>query len=142
LAPASLASAPDPGDASASGLLHDLRELAVEPPAASSNIVVTVFGGDGPTVSENGAGKHLRAHAAAAHRDAMSRLVAELRLATTVEEVTLIEARMSGLADEYYAALRATAIALRAKNDQLPANPQDRAPRRGFRRTFIDVDSV
>jgi hypothetical protein len=93
-------------------------------------------------VSESEARTRLRALAAAEHRDAMNRLVAELRLATTVEEVTLIEAKMSGLADQYYAALRATAIALWAENDQLSANVQDLAARHRFRRRFLDVDSV
>ena len=72
----------------------------------------------------------------------MNRLVAELRLATTVEDVALIEAEMSGLADAYYASLRAAAIALRAEHDQLFAGVQDLAARHRLRRTFIDVDSI
>jgi len=83
-----------------------------------------------------------RMHAASEHVLAMNRLVAELRLATTIEEVRVIEAKMSRAADEYYAFLRAATTALRSETDELTARLRDLEARPPSRRAFIDVDLV
>jgi hypothetical protein len=55
------------------------------------------------------------------HREAVHRLVDQLREATTPEEVEWIRSEMVRIATEYEASLQATTQALRAENDQLAA---------------------
>ena len=55
------------------------------------------------------------------HREAVHRLVDELKDAKTPEEVERIRSEMIRVATEYEASLQATTVALRAENDQLAA---------------------
>ena len=55
------------------------------------------------------------------HREAVHRLVDQLRDAKTPEEVERIRSEIVRIASEYEASLQATTLALRAENDQLAA---------------------
>ena len=59
------------------------------------------------------------------HREAVHRLVDQLKEATTPEEVEWIKSEMVRVASEYEASLQATTLALRAENDQLAAKLKD-----------------
>jgi hypothetical protein len=65
------------------------------------------------------------------HREAVHRLVDQLREATTPEEVEWIRSEMVRIATEYEASLQATTQALRAENDQLAAKLKHLQERRG-----------
>ena len=73
--------------------------------------------------------------AAEEHRAEMHRLLAELGLAETIEDVAWIEAEMTRVAQEYDTSLRTTTIAMRAENDQLAAKLRDLEERLGDRST-------
>ena len=64
------------------------------------------------------------------HREAVHRLVDQLKEATTPEEVEWIRSEMVRVASEYEASLQATTLALRAENDQLAAKLKDLQERR------------
>jgi hypothetical protein len=64
------------------------------------------------------------------HREAVHRLVDQLKEATTAEEVEWIRSEMVRVASEYEASLQATTLALRAENDQLAAKLKDLQERR------------
>jgi hypothetical protein len=55
------------------------------------------------------------------HREAVHRLVDQLKDASTLEEIESIRAEVVRVAAEYEASLQATTLALRAENDQLAA---------------------
>jgi len=55
------------------------------------------------------------------HREAVHRLVDQLKDARTPEEIEWIRSEMVRVASEYEASLQATTLALRAENDQLAA---------------------
>ena len=63
--------------------------------------------------------------AAEEHRAEMHRLLGQLKLAESLEEVTRVQAEMTRVADEYEASFRTATIALRAENDQLAARLKD-----------------
>jgi hypothetical protein len=77
-------------------------------------------------VSDDERSERLDAFAAAEeHRAEMHRLLGELKLVESVEEVTRIEAEMTRVAYEYETSLRAATNASRAENDQLAAELRD-----------------
>ena len=59
------------------------------------------------------------------HREAVHRLVDQLKAATTPEEIEWIRAEMVRIASEYEASLQARTQALRTENDQLAATLED-----------------